>query len=206
MIHPEIHENRPLILASASPRRKALLRQIGLPFRALPSGVDEQGSSGDPDDLAVRLSLRKAREVCLKAPGSWILGADTLVVVGRRVLGKPLDAEEARAMLRLLSGTEHRVVTGFCILDPEGNQAACRAVSTRVRFRVLETAEIKGYVASGEPFGKAGAYAIQGIGAFMVESISGSYTNVVGLPVCAVVSSLLAAGALQTFPLPTASG
>ncbi len=107
-------------------------------------------------------------------------------------------------MLRLLRGVEHSVVTGFCILDPSGKIAHSEAVSTLVRFKRLRQEEIDAYISTGEPFGKAGSYAIQGVGAFMVESISGSYTNVVGLPVCAVIKALISTGALKAFPLPSA--
>jgi septum formation protein len=125
-----------------------------------------------------------------------------MVVIGERILGKPIDHEEAHFMLSLLSGKEHEVITGFSLLNPSGEMAHSEAVTTRVKMKRLDEKEINAYVATGEPFGKAGSYAIQGIGAFLVKSISGSYTNVVGLPVCALIKSLLAVGALKDFPLP----
>ncbi|MBN1102638.1 MAG: septum formation protein Maf [Deltaproteobacteria bacterium] len=201
MIFHTIAPHCPLILASSSPRRKRLLRQLGLPFRIRASRVDENGATGEPATRACALAEKKARTAFRKAGNRWILGADTLVVFEDRMLGKPLDEKEAAAMLSLLSGKEHRVVTGFCLLAPEGHPAHSEAVTTRVRMKRLGREEILGYIATGEPFGKAGGYAIQGIGAFMVEGISGSYTNVVGLPVCAVIKALLAAGALKNFPL-----
>jgi len=147
------------------------------------------------------LAEKKARSLLGMSRGNWVLGADTMVVLDPFVLGKPENEEEARAMLLRLSGTEHEVVTGFCLLDPAGQRAHSEAVVTRVKMKALNEEEIRGYVASGEPFGKAGSYAIQGLGSFMVERISGSYTNVVGLPLCALVKALLAAGALRRFPI-----
>ena len=131
---------------------------------------------------------------------SWILGADTIVVIGERVLGKPENHGDAREMLSLLSGREHRVITGFGVLDPSGKPVHAESVSTQVRFKPLSEEEVSGYIKTGEPFGKAGAYAIQGVGSFMVESICGSYTNVVGLPVCELIKALLKYGALRCFP------
>jgi septum formation protein len=117
------------------------------------------------------------------------------------VLGKHTDEDEAFAMLRQLSGREHRVITGFCLVASDAKTSYSEAVVTRVTFKRLTKEEIFGYVATGEPFGKAGGYGIQGIGAFLVKEISGSYTNVVGLPLCALVSALLATGALKAFPI-----
>lgn len=196
-----ISKNGPLLLASASPRRKQLLRQMGIPFRTLTSRVREDNLSPDPRRNARLLAEAKARAVLQKSPGNWILGADTIVVLGRAVLGKPRDEGEAFSMLRQLSGKEHRVITGFCLLSPEAKQAHSEAVVTRVRFKTLTKQEILGYIATGEPFGKAGSYAIQGIGTFLVQGITGSYTNVVGLPLCALVNALLATGALKEFPI-----
>jgi len=198
-----ISKENPLILASNSPRRKRLLKQIGLPFRSLPSDVDENQALGEPLVKAVLLAEKKAKAVYSQSKESWILGADTMVVVGGRILGKPRDHEHIHSMLSRLSGKEHEVITGFCLLDPSGGMAHSEAITTLVKMKHLGEKEINAYVATGEPFGKAGGYAIQGVGAFMVESISGSYTNVVGLPVCALVKSLLALGALKDFPLPS---
>jgi len=200
MTFSPITKEYPLILASSSPRRKALLEQIGLPFRILPSHVKEEGLTGDPSLVAGRLAEKKASEVQLQVPHAWVLGADTIVVLGADVLGKPNGPEEARSMLRRLSGNEHQVVTAFSVLDPAGNGTHSEAVSTQVKMKRLTEEEITAYIATGEPFGKAGGYAIQGVGAFMIETISGSYTNVVGLPLCALIKALLSAGALRTFP------
>jgi septum formation protein len=196
-----IGKDSPLVLASASPRRKQLLRQIGIPFRTITNRVNEDTVSRDPLRNARLLAEAKAHAVVEKFEGSWILGADTIVVLGRVVLGKPADEDEAFAMLRQLSGREHRVITGFCLVASDAKTSYSEAVVTRVTFRVLTKKEILGYVSTGEPFGKAGSYAIQGIGAFLVKGISGSYTNVVGLPLCALVSALLANGAIKSFPV-----
>lgn len=195
-----INKENPLILASNSPRRKRLLQQIGLPFRSLPSQVDENQALGEPPVKAVLLAEKKAKAVYSQSKDSWILGADTMVVVDGRILGKPRDHEDIHSMLSRLSDKEHEVITGFCVLDPSGEVAHSEAITTLVKMKRLSKGEINAYVATGEPYGKAGSYAIQGVGAFMVESISGSYTNVVGLPVCALVKSLLALGALKDFP------
>ena len=191
----------PLVLASASTRRKRLLEQIGLPFRVMTSHIKEGNFRGGPEKTAFELAVRKAEAVYRDAPRHWILGADTLVVIGNSVLGKPKDHEEAFHMLRLLEGREHRVMTAFCLLHPLGTAAHEELVTTKVKMKPLDDQEIANYIATGEPSDKAGAYAIQGKGAFMVEGISGSYTNVVGLPICAVVKALILRGALESFPL-----
>jgi len=190
----------PLVLASASPRRVSLLSQVGLPFVSVTSGIEESILPGGPLEEARRLAREKALAVRAAHKNSWILGADTVVVLGERVLGKPVDREDARSMLERLSGREHSVITGFSIAGPSGVEHA-DAVATLVRFKSLTRLEVDGYVATGEPFGKAGAYAIQGLGVFMVESITGSYSNVVGLPLCEVIQALLRAGALESFPM-----
>ncbi len=198
---PVISNRNPLILASDSPRRRLLLEQLQIPFRQLSSNADEKESSGDPVRDASLIAKAKALAVQALEPSSWILGADTMVVLGRDVMGKPADEREAREMLRSLSGNTHTVITGFCILSSEGVKAHTESVLTEVRFRKLKIAEIDAYIETGEPFGKAGAYAIQGIGAFMVQAINGSYTNVVGLPLCALVKAFLEIGAISRYPL-----
>jgi septum formation protein len=196
MVFDPISTIYPLILASSSPRRRRLLEQAGLPFRVVPSHTAEDHTTANPTTTAQTLAERKACAVHRRLDPHWVLGADTLVVLEKTVLGKPTDARDARAMLLQLSGRSHRVITGFCILDPSGRKAHGEAVITRVQVKRLFEREISAYVATGEPFGKAGAYAIQGQGAFMIEGISGSYTNVVGLPVCALIRALLNIGAL----------
>ncbi len=175
----------PLILASASPRRADLLAAAGFTFDIVPVEIDERVEANEPADRYVsRLALAKAREVARRNPGTPVLGADTAVVADDRILGKPADAEEAAAMLRMLSGRVHEVLTGvaLCVDDREACEVAC----TRVRFLQLSAAEIDWYVASREPYDKAGGYAVQGLASRFVESIDGSYSNVVGLPVVAV--------------------
>ena len=145
---------------------------------------------------------RKALDAAAKTDPSWVLGADTIVVVDERILGKPEDKADARNMLGRLSGSVHQVITGFCLSNPAGEIVHSETVTTDVYFKKLSDSEITDYIATGEPEGKAGAYAIQGIGAFMVASISGSYTNVVGLPLCAVIKALIRVGALDGYPIP----
>lgn len=196
-----ITEKYPLILASASPRRKRLLQQAGLPYHSIESNIPEGGIPGDQADMVLELAKEKAKAVRLNSGNHWILGADTIVVLGDRVLGKPENREDARIMLDFLGGKEHRVITGFCVIDPSGRVSHSECVTTLVSMKPLSEREISAYIATGEPFGKAGSYAIQGIGAFMVKEIRGSYSNVVGLPLCELVQSLLILGALKEFPL-----
>jgi nucleoside triphosphate pyrophosphatase len=200
MTHRAISEAYPLILASASPRRRDFLKLLGLPFTALHSEIEEGDVSGSPEEIACSLARKKALRIHERGAEGWILGADTIVVVDHKTLGKPRDKEDAGRMLRALGGKEHRVITGFSIVSPEGREVHSEAVTTRVSIKPLSDEEITGYVNTGEPIGKAGSYAIQGIGAFMVEGIRGSYTNVVGLPVCAVTKAFKKAGVLETFP------
>lgn len=191
----------PLILASESQRRKNLLEQACIPFIILPSNIDEDSIGGPPSVIAKTLAEKKAKSALEKVDGKWILGADTIVVSDNHILGKPSNDDEARSMLRILSGKDHEVLTGYSILYPSGDVACTDCETTTVSVKVLSSREIDCYIATKEPFGKAGSYAIQGIGSFMVEGIKGSYSNVVGLPLCAVVKRLLDAGALKEFPV-----
>ncbi len=172
-----------LVLASASPRRLELLRQIGLePDAVDPAEVDETPLKDEtPRRLAQRLAAEKAQAVAARHGGGFVLAADTVVALGRRVLPKAETAEEVRDCLRLLSGRAHRVLTGLCALGPDG-RCAQRLVESRVRFKRLTAAEVEGYLQVGEGVGKAGGYAVQGrAGAFVIE-LRGSYSGVVGLP------------------------
>ena len=200
MSNPLIDKNHPLILASASPRRSQLLEQIGLPFTVIPSYIEEEDDDSDPVGSTLLLAEHKAKTVFQKRKRQWILGADTVVVIEKEILGQPGNRDEARYMLRRLSGQTHDVITGFCILNPIGRVVHSEAVTTIVEFKELEAGEIEAYVTTGEPFGKAGAYAIQGIGGFMVKCIQGSYTNVVGLPICPLVTALKRIKAIASFP------
>ena len=179
-----------LILASASPRRREMLGRVGLEFAIEPAEVDESLLPGEEaGQAAQRLAGLKASAVAARRPGCWVLAADTLVARGSHILGKPRDEAEARSMLETLSGATHLVVTGFCLAGKETRRSGL--AQTKVSFRELTPSEIKAYVASGEPFGKAGAYAIQGRGAALVKEVAGSYTNVVGLPLAKVLDELL---------------
>jgi septum formation protein len=199
--YPPVDNSFPLILASESPRRKLLLEQEHIPFRSLPSNIDETTVKASPPGVAMILAERKAVAALATLQRHWILGADTIVVSGDDILGKPLNAHEARSMLKLLSGREHEVITGYSILYPSGEIACTDHETTTVAIKPLSSKEIEAYIDSGEPYGKAGSYAIQGIGAFMVEKIQGSYSNVVGLPLCSLIKRMLALGALTEFPI-----
>ncbi len=184
-----------LVLASASPRRRDLLAQIGVTAdRIDPADIDE---TVRPGELAVpharRLAEAKATDVAARHPGAFVLGADTVVAVGRRILPKAEDAATARRCLELLSGRRHRVQGGVCLVTPEGKRLI-RVVETIVTFKRLTEAEIAGYLTSGDWDGKAGGYAIQGRAARLVRFISGSYSNVVGLPLYEVAQLLGGAG------------
>lgn len=176
------------VLASQSPRRADLLEAAGFSFEVRPVGVDESILPGEsPHGYVLRLALEKARSAC-RDPGDVCLGADTTVLLDGRMLGKPSDAREAAEMLRFLSGRTHEVLTGVALVGP-GGQAYDVAI-TQVTFLQMTEQEIAWYVATGEPQDKAGAYAIQGFAARFVESIAGSYSNVVGLPVSLVYRML----------------
>lgn len=174
-----------LILASSSPRRAALLAAAGIDFLTVPAAVDEQVLKMEPPgDHVRRLARAKADAVFARHRDAVVIGADTIVVVGSEILGKPLDREDAVRMLELLSGREHEVLTGLAIVAQRG--AAVEVARTRVWVNPLSDAEIASYVDSGEPMDKAGAYAIQGLFSRFVDRIQGSYSNVVGLPVALV--------------------
>ena len=176
-----------LILASASPRRRDLLAQIGIvPDAILPADIDEASQRDEsPVQTASRLAVEKARAVAALEPDAYVLAADTVVAVGRRNLGKPASVDEARRFLKLLSGRRHRVLGGISVIAPDG-RVSDRLSTTLVRFKRLSEAEISGYLDTGEWDGKAGGYAIQGLAAAFVPAVSGSYTNVVGLDVAMV--------------------
>jgi len=194
-----------LILASQSRRRSELLRQVGLEFEVVPSGVEEDFIQGEsPREHVIRLAQAKVRDVASTLPERWVIAADTIVCINGSILGKPKNREEALEMLRCLNGQEHHVMTGFAVCHLAKDKADKEAVQTAVKMKNLTPAEMEWYVQTGEPFDKAGGYAIQGIGSFMIESIRGSYTNVVGLPLCELIQMLKGLGAI-TFPPPSAS-
>ncbi|MEQ8707825.1 MAG: Maf family protein [Rhodospirillales bacterium] len=171
-----------LVLASASPRRLDLLRQIGVePTSVAPAAIDEApGKNELPPRTARRLAIEKAEAVAASRQGAYVLAADTVVACGRRNLGKPADAAEARKFLELLSGRRHRVHGGIALIGPDGRRLD-RLITTQVTFKRLSVDDIDWYLASGEWQGKAGGYAIQGLGGGLIRTLNGSYTNVVGL-------------------------
>lgn len=177
---------KPLYLASGSPRRRELLTQIGVPFTAVSADIDETPLAHEtPSAYVERLARGKAeagRRVLHADVDGCVLGADTAVVLDGRILGKPLDQAEAMTMLLSLSGREHEVLTAIAVLD--GQRCESRVVSSRVRFRSITEQEAAAYWASGEPRDKAGGYGIQGLGAVFVAGLEGSYSAVVGLPLC----------------------
>lgn len=180
-----------LILASESPRRKALLREIGLRLKVVPADIPEIPKiQEDPMVFSKRMALGKARMVSARYPGHWVLGADTVVTLNGHIYGKPRDAHEAFSFLQALSGKIHRVITGFCLRMESKGISSVGSVTSLVTFKTLSMEEIAWYIGTGEPLDKAGAYAIQGKGAFCVKRIRGSYTNVVGLPVTEVLEAL----------------
>lgn len=195
-----------IVLASRSPRRERLLTELGLSFEVVPAAIDEIRAPGEaPAAFARRAAAEKAAAVAerLAAGGRrpWIIAADTVVVLGDDVLGKPEDAADARAMLGRLAGVTHTVITGYTV-GRSGEAWRVAHEETAVTFHPLSPAEIAAYAATGEGMDKAGAYAIQGIGSFLVDRIDGDYFNVVGLPVSKVVRALVSAGALPPYPLP----
>lgn len=194
-----MRQNVDLVLASASPRRRELLEQIGVKFQIIPSDVAEVGYGGTPEMIPQRIVTQKVKSVKARLGANftgWILGADTVVVLDNEVFGKPNDKTHATSMLQRLSGKEHRVITAVRLEDAMG-ELHQETVITKVRFAELSTREIENYVATGEPDDKAGAYAIQGKANYMVKSIEGSYTNVVGLPMHETISMLVNAGVIS---------
>ncbi len=200
MTAPEAAWSSPLLLASASPRRSALLARIGIPHEVRPVSTVEERIPGESALEAVcRIAREKAHAARTRDAGRCLLTADTGVIVDDVLLGKPKDADEARAMLEQLSGRWHEVVTALCLVDSDGTLHELHSV-TRVRFAALTEAEISAYLATDEPWDKAGAYAIQGTAGWFVESIEGSASNVVGLPYDAL-RGLLARAGLPAPPL-----
>lgn len=195
-----------LILASASPRRRELLAQLNTPFQIIPANIDESVYPGEsPWVYARRMARTKAQVIAAQHPTALVLGADSIVVLGEQILGKPRHIKEARQMLTQLSGSQHRVMTGVALVHAAWHRLCLEVVSTVVRFRPLSTADITDYIASGEPMDKAGAYAIQGLGGAFVTAWEGCYTNVVGLPLHRTAALLQAMG-WAISPAPAHSG
>ncbi len=196
---------QPLVLASASPRRRSILEQLGVAFEVIPSGVEESRKPGEaPAAYAGRMAALKAAEVaerlCEDGERPFVLGADTIVVIDDRVLEKPENDEQARGMLRRLGGRTHEVITAVALRRAGQSLRRDLSVSSRVTFRSLDAGAIARYVASGEGRDKAGSYAIQGLGAGLVSEVDGSYSNVVGLPAVQTIDLLVGAGALEHWP------
>lgn len=184
-----------IVLASASPRRSELLESAGICFSIVPADIPEEPLPRElPAAHVLRLAKEKALVVAGSVGGDIFIGADTVVVCDDEIMGKPVDAVDARRMLSALSGNAHEVITGFAVHDRTSGATHSAVVSTRVIFKPLTLEEIDAYIATGCPFDKAGAYAIQGGAAYMVRGIEGSYTNVVGLPLCEVVEVLRSFG------------
>ena len=183
---------KPLVLASASPRRNRFFAELGLEFSSCPAELDESLFPDEkPSDYVKRITRAKARQVAGQFSSSWVVSADTIVVLDDTVLGKPADIEEALTLLMLLSGKIHRVTTAYCLMNLDKDICEIESVSTLVRFTSFDEKLARAYACTGEPLDKAGAYGIQGKGGLLVASIEGSYTNVVGLPLTEVISLLL---------------
>ena len=185
------YSKEPIILASGSPRRQQYLKDLGINFTAYPVIIDETPVKGESADLFVeRMAREKADAVSIQFCSSWVVAGDTAVCLGRKIFGKPLDDEEAVSMLMSLSGREHTVRTGIFLCHAEKKLADHRFVETKVTFAGFDESTARGYVSTGECLDKAGAYGIQGRGAFLVKAIEGSYSNVVGLPLHELVEML----------------
>lgn len=194
----QVRDGDAIILASESTRRVDMLRMLGIPFSIVPPDIDESRLKEEtPKEYALRVSYEKANKVGRYFPDKWVIGADTIVVYKGRILGKPRNEKEAFEMLQLLKGKWHKVITGFCVLNIARKIAYRDAVETRVFMKDLLDGEIMKYIGTSEPLDKAGSYAVQGRGGYMVKEIKGSYSNVVGLPICEVSEVLLSLGVLS---------
>lgn len=192
-----------IVLASDSPRRRELLGRLGVAFEVVPAGLPENEGhqpGGGPEEAARSLALAKAEAVSLLHPEALVLGADTIVALEGRFLGKPRDVDEARSMLQALSGRTHQVVTGVALVSKSRGLKEVAHEATDVTFRKLSALEIESYASGEEPYDKAGAYAVQGKASLFVESLAGDYDNVVGLPLKTVARLLEAAG-VELWPL-----
>lgn len=180
-----------IILASSSSQCQELFKKLGIEFAVQASDFDEESvEMGDPRRMAETLALAKAKTVASNKRNAWIVGADTIVVLENEIFGKPKNQKHAREMLKKLNAKPHSVITGFAVYDADTHKFSVGSEETLVHFKPLTDLEIEAYVKSGEPLGKAGGYAIQGLASFFIEKIEGDYTNVVGLPVDAVAKHL----------------
>ena len=193
-----INDENAIVLASESTRRVDILRTLGISFSIMPPGIEERRRPYEsPKDYVLRIAYEKARKVGDLFPDKWIIGADTVVVHKGKVLGKPKADEDAVAMLKRLRANWHKVFTGYCILNASKQIVYQDVAETKVFIKDLTDDEIAKYVGTSEPFDKAGSYAVQGRGGYMVKEIKGSYTNVVGLPICEITEALLSLGILS---------
>ncbi|MDD3978557.1 MAG: Maf family protein [Methanomicrobium sp.] len=194
----QVNDGASLILASESTRRIDILRTLGVSFSIIPPKINEQREKDEsPRDFVLRISYEKADKVGSYFPNNWVIGADTIVVLKGRILGKPKNEKDAYDMLRALKGKWHRVFTGYCVLNTSKNIVYRDVVETKVFVRDLTDEEIMRYIKTSEPLDKAGSYALQGKGGYMVKEIKGSYANVIGLPICEVTEALLSLGVLS---------
>jgi septum formation protein len=194
----QVKDGDSIVLASESTRRVDILRTLGISFSIIPPDIDETKLKDEtPQEFVARISYEKANKVGLHFPDKWVIAADTIVVLKGKVLGKPKNERDAFNMLRALRGKWHKVITGYCVLNLLKNIVYRDIVETKVFVRHMTDDEITRYIKTSEPMGKAGSYAVQGKGGYMVKEIKGSYTNVVGLPICEIAEALLSLGVLS---------
>ena len=194
----QVREGDAIILASESVRRVDILRTLGIPFSIIPPDIDESRKLDEPSkEYVLRISYDKAHKVGKLFPDKWVIGADTIVVYKNTTLGKPKNEKDAFMMLKTLGGKWHKVITGFCVLNVSQKIAYRDAVETRVFMKNMQDHEIMRYIGTSEPLDKAGSYAVQGKAGYMVKEIKGSYTNIVGLPICEIAEVLLSLGVLS---------
>jgi len=194
----QIISSEQIVLASASPRRAELLTRMGLPFDSAPAGIEEIIFPNEsPRRHVLRLSKEKTLFVSKAYPNAWVIGADTIVFMNGEIIGKPATPEDARIILAKLSDRKHEVFTGFCIMNAKKKIMSCEVARSSVIFRKLDVDEISWYTRTSEPYDKAGAYAVQGMSAAFIREIKGSFTNVMGLPMCELVEKLKDLGAIR---------
>jgi septum formation protein len=194
----QVNDGTSIILASESSRRVDILRTLGISFSIIPPNIEEERKKKEPPrDFVSRMAYEKAHKVGALFPESWVIGADTVVVLRNRILGKPKGNMDAFNMLKALRGKWHKVFTGYCVLNISKNVVFRDVAETKVFVRDLTDEEIMRYVKTSEPLDKAGSYAVQGTGSYMVKEIKGSYANVVGLPICEVAEALLSLGVVS---------
>jgi len=185
------HNSDEIILASGSPRRQQYLKEMGISFIVKTASVQEHAFDHEsPKSFVLRMAREKAGKISLNFPDSWVISGDTVVCIEDKILGKPVDEEDAITLLMTLSGREHNVKTAFCVAHYSRRVEIVQSVTTRVHFTDFSESVARAYVAEGESLDKAGAYGIQGKGIFLVKSIEGSYSNVVGLPLCELIEVL----------------